>query len=167
MAPAGSVPPPSDPSSWKLPQLRITRDGAWLHDGEEVTHPGILESLRSGLRVDEQGHYLEIGSVRVPVEVDDAPFVVVRVEPEGERLMMTLDDLSREPLAVDTLSVDQAGIPYCRVKGGCFLARLSRAATYQLLDRVEMDDRGEVVNLVLGRARHPIPGPWARPSTGQ
>jgi len=25
----------SDPSTWKLPRLRIDRDGDWFHEGEE------------------------------------------------------------------------------------------------------------------------------------
>jgi hypothetical protein len=148
---------PADPSAWKLPRLRITRDGEWLHDDEEITHPGIVANLRDNLRVDEHGHYLEIGPVRVPVEVADAPFVIVRVEPEGGQLVLTLNDLSREPLAVTTLRFGEGGVPYCRVKGGRFEARLSRAATYQLLERAEYDEAGGAATLVLGAVRHPLP----------
>ena len=61
----------SDPSTWTLPRLRIDRDGAWYHDDAEVTHAGILANLRENLRVDEQGHYLQVGPARVPVEVED------------------------------------------------------------------------------------------------
>jgi len=156
MASPDSAPPPTDASKWTFPRLRITRDGDWLHDGEEVTHAGILGNLQESLRVDERGHYLQIGPARVPVEVDDAPFVALRVEPEGERLMLTLSDFSREPLAVETLSFDERAVPHCRVKGGRFLARLSRAATYQLLDRVESDEHGEAASLVLGGTRYPL-----------
>jgi len=73
----------ADPATWTLPRLRIDRDGAWYHDDAEVTHAGILANLRGNLQVDEQGHYLRIGPVRVPVEVEDAPFVVERVEVEA------------------------------------------------------------------------------------
>ena len=51
--------PPRDRSVWRLPRLRIDRDGVWLHEGEEVTHPGILDDLRSNLRVDAEGHYVQ------------------------------------------------------------------------------------------------------------
>jgi hypothetical protein len=91
------------------------------------------------------------------VEVDDAPYVVVRVEPEGEQLLLTLNDLSREALDVDTLSFGPDGVPRCRVKGGRFGARLSRAATYQLLDRVHHDEASDTATLVVGRARHVLP----------
>lgn len=146
----------TEPSTWTLPRLRIDRDGAWYHDDAEVTHAGILANLRDNLRVDDSGHYLQIGPVRVPVEVEDAPFVVERVEVDGEALTVTLNDLSRERLALDSLRVDDRGVPRGRVKGGRFAARLSRAATYQLLQHVEAGGDGPV--LVLGRRRHVVPG---------
>lgn len=152
-----TVPTP-DPSTWTLPRLRIDPDGAWYHDDTEVTHAGVLANLRDNLRVDERGHFLQIGPARVPVEVEDAPFVVERVERDGDGLIATLNDLSREPLALDTLRVDERGIPRCRVKAGRFAGRLGRAATYQLLQHVEPGVGGAPAVLVLGGRRHPVPG---------
>lgn len=151
-------PPASDPSTWTLPRLRIDRDGAWFHDDVEVTHAGILANLRDNLQVDDRGHYLQIGSVRVAVEVEDAPFVVERVEVEGTGLAATLNDMSREPLALDTLRVDEQGIPRCRAKNGRFDARLSRAATYQLLQHAEYPEGGGPAALVVGGRRYAVPG---------
>ncbi len=149
--------PTPDPSTWTLPRLRIDREGVWFHDDAEVTHAGIVANLRENLQVDERGHYLQIGLARVPVEVEDAPFVVERVEAQGEQLVATLNDLSREPVALDTLRVDERGIPRCRVKDGRFDARLGRAATYQLLLHVVTDPGAEPA-LVLGGRRYPVPG---------
>lgn len=153
-----SAPPPPDPSTWTLPKLRIDRDGVWFHEDAEVTHPGIIANLRENLRVDERGHYLQIGPARVPVEVEDAPYVVERVEAQGEGLAATLNDLTREPVALDTLRVDERGIPRCRVKEGRFAARLSRAATHQLLQHAQLDERTGRSGLVLGGRRIPVPG---------
>jgi uncharacterized protein len=147
----------TDPSTWKLPRLRIDAEGAWFHDDDEVTHPGILANLRGALSVDGDGHYLPIGPVRVPVEVTDAPFVVLRVESEGDGLALTLNDLSRETLAPDTLRFGARGTPYCRVKAGRFEARLSRPAAYQLLQRVEASAGEGAPSLVLGGRRYPLP----------
>jgi hypothetical protein len=149
------------PAGWKLPRLLITRDGEWLHEGEEVTHPGILANLRENLKVDADGHYLVAGPARVPVELEDAPFVVVRLAADGGRLVATLNDLSSEPLDPETVSFDSAGVPHCRVKGGTFSARLSRAATYQLLDRMEEEGDDSRGVLVIGSRRYPIPLPPA------
>ncbi len=153
-----SATPPSDPSTWKLPRLRIDREGAWFHEDEEVTHEGILANLRENLQIDEQGHHLRIGPVRVPVEVEDTPFVIVRVEREGDGLIVTCNDLGREPLAIDTLAIDGRGVPRCRVKDGRFTARLDRAATYQLLQHVEPAEGPRPAALVLGGRRYPVPG---------
>jgi hypothetical protein len=149
---------PAPPSS-NPPRLTITRDGTWLHEGEEVTHAGILANLWSNLRVDAEGHHLQVGPVRVPVEVEDAPFVIVRVEPEEDRLVMTLNDLTREALAPATLSFAADGVPHCRVKHGRFTARLSRPATYQLLQHVEYDEAGGGATLLVGAARYPVSAP--------
>ena len=155
-----------DPSTWTLPRLRIDREGAWFHEDEEVTHAGILASLQGALCVDADGHYLPIGPLRVPVEVTDTPFVVLRVERARDSLMMTLNDLSRELLAPDTLRFTAGGAPYCRVKGARFEARLTRAAAYQLLQHVESDAAGGTASLVLGERRHRLPDLDAGPHIG-
>jgi hypothetical protein len=147
----------SDPSSWTLPRLRIDRDGAWYHDDEEVTHERMLADLRSGLRRDGRGHFLQIGSVRVPVEVDDAPFVVLRAERDGDRLMLILNDMTREALEPDTLRFGADGAPHCRIKDGRFEARWTRPATYQLLQDVHRDEPGTTPILHVGARRHPLP----------
>jgi hypothetical protein len=64
---------------------------------------------------------------------------VVRFEPEGDGFAVTLNDLTRERLDPETLRLGVGEVPYCRVKGGAFEARFSRAAAYQLLERVEAD----------------------------
>jgi len=92
----------------------------------------------------------------VPVDVEDTPFIVERVEVGGDGLTATLNDLSRESLALDSLRVDERGIPRGRVKGGRFAARLSRAATYQMLQLVQPGEGGPA--LVLGGRRYRVPG---------
>lgn len=147
----------SDPSTWKLPRLRIDRDGLWYHDDGEVTHEGILATLREGLRRDADGHYLQIGPVRVPVEVDDAPFVVLRAEDDGDGLAVILNDGSREPLRPETLRLGPGEVPYATVKDGRFQARFNRAAAYQLLQRLAEDPVSGGAALVLGARRWAIP----------
>ena len=151
-----TTPPPSDPSTWKLPRLRIDRDGAWYHEDTEVTHAGILANLREGLQRDAEGHHLRIGPVRVPVEVEDAPFIVVRVEEAGEGLQVLLNDETREPLQPERLRIGAAGAPYLMVKDGRFEARFNRAAAYQLLQRAEPGE-GEGITLVIASRRYRVP----------
>ncbi len=144
----------SDPSTWTLPRLRIDRDGEWFHEGEEVCHEGILASLRQGLQVDAAGHFLQIGTVRVPVEVEDAPFAVVRFEAEGDGFALWLSDGSREALEPGSLRLREGDVPYCRVKGGRFEARFSRAAAWHLLQRVEVQPGSGPTGLLVGGVRY-------------
>ena len=148
--------PAGDPPTWKLPQLRIDREGGWFHEGDLVSHEGILASLREGLQVDGAGHFLQIGPVRLRVEVEDAPFVVVRFEAEGDGFALCLIDGSREALDPDTLRLAQGDVPYCRVKGGCFEARFSRAAAWQLLQHVDAEPGAGPPTLAAGGRRYAL-----------
>ena len=146
----------SDSSTWKLPRLRIDRDGGWLHEGEEVSHEGILASLRQGLQVDAAGHFLQIGPARVPVEVEDVPFAVVRFEADGDGFALWLNDGSREALDPGSLRLRAGDVPYCRVKDRRFEARFSRAAAWQLLQRVEAESHGGAPRLLVGGVRYAL-----------
>jgi hypothetical protein len=114
------------------PGLRIDADGDWLDHGVEITHPGILANLRGNLRRDARGYYIQT-RVRVPVEVEDVPFVVIRVEVEHDRLRATLNDGAEELIDPASVRLGAGNVPYCPVKAGAFEARLSRAAAFQLL----------------------------------
>jgi hypothetical protein len=125
-------PPDTPPSEWKLPKLRIDVDGDWFDDDVQITHPGILANLRGNLRKDADGHFIQT-RVRIPVQVADAPFVVTRVERRGESLHLWLNDGTEEDVAASAVHIGAADVPYTPVKQGAFEARLTRAATYQLL----------------------------------
>lgn len=138
--------------------FRIDRDGAWRHEGVEVTHPGVLRNLYENLRADAAGYHLQAGPLRVPVLVDDAPFVVVRLDAGRDRraIVAHLSDGSQEQLDAATLTLDRHGVPYCRVKGGQFRARLSVPAWLQLAEKVEPDPESGQPTLVLGDRRVPL-----------
>ena len=55
----------------------IDRDGVWRHEGQEVTHPGVLRNLYANLRVEGGAHYLQVGPARIPVDVADARYRTV------------------------------------------------------------------------------------------
>ena len=64
--------------------FRIDRDGVWHHEGVEVTHAGVLRNLYANLRADRHAYHLQVGPRQIPVQVDDAPFVVLRAEPDRD-----------------------------------------------------------------------------------
>ena len=150
---------PIDPG-WTLPKLRIDVDGNWYDDDVEITHHGVLANLRGNLRRDAEGHFIQT-RVRIPVIVDDAPWVVTRVERRGDRLHAILNDGTETLIDPATLRIGTGNVPYCTVKGGAFEARLNRAATFQLLGHGEYDEQTEQGTLRLGARRYELTG---RPS---
>jgi hypothetical protein len=135
----------------------------WRHEGHEVTHPGVLRNLFANLRVDADGHYLQVGPGRIPVEVDDAPFVVTRVDGPGARVeasipwQVHLTDGTVEALDPGSVWIGPHEAPYCRVKEGRFHARFSVAAWLQLARVVEEEPESGSPVLVVGARRLPLP----------
>jgi hypothetical protein len=137
---------PDPPAGWTLPALRVDREGDWFDDDVQITHAGILANLRSNLRRDAAGYFIQT-RVRIPVAVDDVPWVITRLERRGTALHAWLNDGSEESIDPATLRVSAENVPYCVVKAGRFEARCSRAATFQLLALAEQDASGDVVRL--------------------
>lgn len=145
------VPPPG----WKLPELRVDRDGEWYDEGVQVTHPGILANLRTNLKRDADGYFIQT-RVRIPVAVDDVPWVVTRIERRGETLHATLNDGTEEHVDPVSVRLGPGEVPYCAVKAGTFEARLSRAAAFQLLALAEYDEASGRGALRLGGREYPL-----------
>lgn len=146
------------PEEWQLPRLRVDVDGDWYDDDVEVTHPGVLANLRSNLRRDGGGYFIQT-RVRIPVEVEDVPWVVTRVESREERLRGLLNDGSETEIDPATLRLGPGDVPYCSVKGGSFEARFSRAAAFQLLALAEYDERTGAGRLRLGGREYALRRP--------
>jgi len=143
------------PQDDALARLRISRDGDWFDGDVEVTHPGVLRVLRRGLRRDVDGYFIESG-VRIPVDVEDAPFVITRIQQRGETLYGVLSDETEEAIDPASLRIGASHVPYCAVKGGAFEARLSRAATFQLLGLADYDEVTEQARLKLGASDYTL-----------
>jgi hypothetical protein len=154
------MPEPASPSQaeWKLPRLRVDVNGEWYDDDVEITHPGVLANLRSNLRRDASGYFIQT-RVRIPVEVDDVPWVVTRVESREERLRGLLNDGSETDIDPAALRLGPGDVPYCPVKGGSFEARFSRAAAFQLLTLAEYDERTGAGRLRLGGREYALRRP--------
>lgn len=135
--------------------LRVDVNGDWFDGDEQVTHPGILANLRGNLRKDAGGYFIQT-RVRIPVQVEDRPFVVVRIEPAGDRLRAVLNDGTEETVDPATIRIGRGDVPYCPVKGAEFEARLSRAAAFQLLALAEYDEQTGRGALRLGGCEYPL-----------
>jgi hypothetical protein len=143
------------PTQWRLPRLRIDVDGDWFDDDVAITHAGILANLRSLLKRDAEGYFIQT-RVRIPVEVGDVPFVVTRIERRGETLHAFLSDGTEADVDPATLRVGPDDVPYCSVRDGAFEARLSRAAAFQLLALADYDEGTGRGALRLGGREYPL-----------
>src|SRR5207245_10023001 len=79
------------PSQWRLPRPRVDVDGDWFDDDVLITHAGILANLRSLLRPDTEGYFIQTRG-RIPGEVQDVPLVGTRLERPGGTPHAFLDD---------------------------------------------------------------------------
>src|SRR5205809_612090 len=98
---------------WELPKLRVDVNGDWFDDDVEVTHPGILLNLRGNLRRDAQGYFIQT-RVRIPVEVADVPFVVIRFERRAGGVAWWLT-AGAQPATVDEIGDQVQTLPRGRL----------------------------------------------------
>jgi hypothetical protein len=142
----------------------IDKEGNWFYQGNPIIHPSILSFFYENLRRDQWGRYVIQWRGQVcEVDVEDAPFVVQRVEVrqdganQEQFIAVTLNDGSVERLNLDTLRVGESSVPYCAVKGGQFEARFLRQSYYQLTQLIEFDDQKKEYYLVLNGKRVALP----------
>lgn len=64
--------------------IRITRDGKWYHEGGEITRPGLVRLFSTILKREGDKFYLVTPVEKVGITVEDAPFVAVDVDAEGD-----------------------------------------------------------------------------------
>src|SRR5262245_26407050 len=85
--------------------IRFGKDGRWYADGELITNERIAALFsRHVTRGDDGAFWLVVGDERARIEVEDTPFVVVRVDGDPESgFRVGLNDESSEPLAGHSL----------------------------------------------------------------
>ena len=135
--------------------IHVDRDGRWDWEGRPMLHEGILRYLKQNLEQDtDGGWWVTVGPSRVPVIVEDAPFLVEALLADPPRLR--LDDGSEEPLpAPFALVQDAEHRLHTRARGGKYRALLSRAAHHQVWGALE-EDAGGRRWLVLGATSVPV-----------
>jgi hypothetical protein len=64
--------------------IRIARDGTWFYLGTPIGRPELVKLFASILRKDDDDYFLVTPVEKVGITVDDAPFVAVDFEAEGQ-----------------------------------------------------------------------------------
>jgi hypothetical protein len=123
--------------------MRIARDGVWYYRGSPINRPALVKLFASVLRREDDGSYwLATPAERGRVVVEDAPFIAVALDVEGEgraqRLIFrsNLDEIvaagPEHPLRVE-IAEDGTPSPYILMRPG-LEARLARPVFYELVD---------------------------------
>lgn len=134
--------------------IRLDSNGQFWHDGQKVTHPGILRAWHRGLERAPDGRYLiRFGHDWAFVRVDDAPFFVLRAFPEEKGVRLRLSNGVEEFLQPQTLGLSKDGVLYCKVMGD-HVAKFSRQAQADIGALLRQD--GERFLLLLDDSTWPI-----------
>ena len=119
-------------------EMRIASDGKWFYQGGEITRPAMIRAFSSLLRRDADGQYwLVTPQQKLSIIVDDAPFIAVELQSEGEGSERSLafrlnsDDLVFAD--ADHAIKMRNGLLYLHVRGGMW-AKLARSVYYELAD---------------------------------
>ena len=128
----------------------IKRNGDWHYMGTPIGRAAMVRLFSTILRRDEDGSFVLVTPVeRVGIIVEDAPFIAVRADAEGEGDAQSLTFLTNlgdsvtagpeRPIRVETDPETGEPAPYVRVRGRLD-ARLARPVFYELAEMaVERD----------------------------
>jgi hypothetical protein len=122
----------------------IRKDGSWWHEGSPVGRSALVRLFSTVLRKDPDGFYLVTPVEKLKITVEDAPFVAVRADREGEALVFTTNVGDRtaagpdHPIRVET-AADGEPRPYVHVRGG-LEALIARPVFYELVNAAETRD---------------------------
>jgi len=148
-------------------RLRLDRVGnLWIAD-EAVEHPRVIDVLRRGLDISDDGEpTMHLGEQWCYLTVDDCFFRVLAVRPgpdaatDKPALTLLLDDGRRVELAPETLWEEPEQGLRCTVpasrSGRPLSARFTNRAQIELADHIELDAEPRPL-LKLGDRRWPIP----------
>lgn len=146
-AQAGRRAPERPVERWNPPHcgaidMRIASDGTWFYRGSPIGREALVRLFASVLRREPDGEYVLVTPVeKLGIQVDDAPFLAVEMEVEGEganqalTLRTNVGDLVTagpdHPLRFD-IEAGTGGLkPYVHVRGR-LEALLARQVVFQL-----------------------------------
>ena len=133
-----------DPKNLGAIDIKISRDGTWVHEGGEIKRKELVQLFSTVLVKEENRYFLVTPVQKLRIEVEDAPFVAVSFQVRGEP---PETDIIFETNVGDLVVLNKEhilwvaeGKPYIHVRSG-LNALLTRNAFYHLIDYgVEKND---------------------------
>jgi hypothetical protein len=123
----------------------IKKNGLWFHEGTPIGREALVRLFSTVLRKDPEGYVLVTPVEKLAITVEDAPFIAIRVDRDGEvlRFLTNVGDVVEagpdHPIRVDTDPQSGEPRPYVHVRAD-LEALITRPVFYEL---VEMAGRGE------------------------
>lgn len=165
LAAAQKLPPVDqwDPQESGDSEMRIAADGTWYHQGDPIRRPAMVRAFSSILRREPDDSYALVTPYqKLGIIVEDAPFVAVELESEGEGAERTLAfRLNTDHLVVAganhplRFGADRPQ-PYLQVRPG-LEAVLARPVYYQLAE-MALEEGGDPVGIWSGGTFFPMAG---------
>lgn len=132
-----------NPTSCVDLDMRIVRDGTWFYLGTPITRPELVRLFSTILKKEDGKYFLVTPVEKVGITVDDAPFVAVDFEAEGDAAEQVLvfetnvgDKVlaSKEnPIRVERDETTGEPSPYVLVRSD-LEALIDRKSFYRLVD---------------------------------
>lgn len=119
----------------------IRKDGVWFHEGTPIGREALVRLFSTVLRKDADGIYLVTPVEKLRIQVEDAPFVAVRVDRVGEALRFLTnvgDEVEAGPENPIRVEIGEGGEPrpYLHVRRG-LEALIARPVFYELVEMAE------------------------------
>ena len=123
--------------------MRIARDGTWFYQGTPIGRPGLVKLFSSILKREGGKYFLVTPVEKVGITVDDAPFVAIDFDAQGEgpqqilRFVTHVDDMAKagsaHPLRVERDPETGEPSPYILIRAN-LEALIDRKSFYRLVD---------------------------------
>lgn len=141
----------------------IKRDGTWFHEGTPIGREALVRLFSTVLRLDPDGLHLVTPVEKLRITAEDAPFVAVRVDRDGDDLVFTTnvgDRVTAGPdhaVRVESEPDTDEPAPYLHVRRG-LEARINRPVFYELVEMAEERDtpEGPQLGVTSGGAFFPV-----------
>ncbi|MEL7261863.1 MAG: DUF1285 domain-containing protein [Pseudomonadota bacterium] len=123
--------------------MRIARDGTWFYQGTPIGRPGLVKLFSSILKREGGKYFLVTPVEKVGITVDDAPFVAIDFDAQGEgpeqvlRFVTHVDDMAKagpaHPIRVERDPETGEPSPYILIRAD-LEALIDRKSFYRLVD---------------------------------
>ena len=129
----------------------LTKEGVWLSNGEEITHPGTSIGFSRNIYRCKDGFEIRLGTERKVFHAEDTIYFVNGLDGNpSDGFMLSLNDGRTEKLDANTLNY-KPGRLTCKVlhptENTHEEAKFLTAAYYELLKHVEKTPRGFEISI--------------------